>query len=58
MASDRVMRWRLLLEEYGPRFVHDAGVKNVLADTISRIPYGDDDDPPEESCASINGDNE
>ena len=54
MASDRVMRWRLLLEEYGPTFKHVKGVDNVVADAISIIPIEDDEDPPEELCAAIN----
>jgi hypothetical protein len=37
MASDRVMRWRLLIEEYGPEFQHVAGEKNVVADALSRL---------------------
>ena len=36
MSSDRVMRWRLLLEEFGPEFRHIPGEKNVVADTLSR----------------------
>ena len=31
------MRWRLLLEEYGPHIHHIAGVDNIVADTLSRI---------------------
>ena len=33
--SDRVMRWQLLLEEYGPHFEYIPGEKNIVADALS-----------------------
>jgi hypothetical protein len=36
-CSDRIIRWRLLLEEYAPTFTHINGVKNVVADALSRL---------------------
>jgi hypothetical protein len=30
--NDRITRWRLLLEEYGPKYVHIAGKNNIVAD--------------------------
>ena len=33
--SQRVMRWRLILEEFGPDIKHIKGEDNVVADTIS-----------------------
>ena len=36
-ASDRVMRWILLLEEFGIQTIHIKGEKNVVADTLSRL---------------------
>ena len=34
----RVMRWRLILEEFGPTIQHIDGVENIVADTLSRLP--------------------
>ena len=34
---DRVMRWRLLLEEYGPELKYLEGHKNIVADALSRL---------------------
>ena len=39
-TSDRVYRWRLLLEEFGPEVVWIKGVHNTVADAISRLDYG------------------
>ncbi len=39
MTSDRVYRWRLLLEEYGPKIVYIKGIHNTIADAISRLEY-------------------
>ena len=33
------MQWQLILEEFGPHIKHIAGVKNIVADTLSRLPY-------------------
>ena len=35
--TDRVMRWRLLLEEYGPELKYLEGHKNIVADALSRL---------------------
>ena len=37
-ATQRVMRWRLLLEEYGAKFLYKSGPVNVVADALSRVP--------------------
>jgi transposase InsO family protein len=35
--NQRIVRWRLLLEEFGPEYVHIAGKDNVVADALSRL---------------------
>ena len=37
ISSNRVMRWRLIIEEYGPDFFNIPGPKNIFADTLSRL---------------------
>jgi hypothetical protein len=37
LSDDRITRWRLLLEEYGPKYVHIAGKNNIVADALSRL---------------------
>jgi len=36
--SDRVMRWRLFIEEYSPDLRYIKGENNVVADALSRLP--------------------
>jgi len=38
LQTDRVLRWRLLLEEYGVDIRYIKGVKNIVADVLSRYP--------------------
>jgi transposase InsO family protein len=35
--TDRVMRWRLILEEYGPELIYIKGTSNIVADALSRL---------------------
>ena len=35
--TNRVMRWRLIIEEYGPDIKYIEGPKNVVADALSRL---------------------
>ena len=37
LASARLRRWRMLLEEFGPKVEHVQGQKNVVADALSRL---------------------
>jgi len=41
LSSDRLVRWRLLLEEYGAEYEHIKGTKNVVADALSRLPMSE-----------------
>jgi len=34
---ERVLRWRLLIEEFNPKLVHLTGHKNMVADALSRL---------------------
>ncbi|MGH7973989.1 MAG: RNase H-like domain-containing protein, partial [bacterium] len=40
-TSDRVLRWRLLIEEFHPAIVYVKGNMNVEADALSRLPLDD-----------------
>jgi hypothetical protein len=41
-TSDRVMRWQLFLEVYGPEFQYIKGEKNIVADALSRLDKTDE----------------
>ena len=41
--TERVMRWRLILEEYGPELHYIKGSKNIVADALSRLEINDHD---------------
>ena len=43
--TERVMRWRLILEEYSPELVYIQGSKNVVADALSRLEIKDNKEP-------------
>jgi hypothetical protein len=40
-ASDRAVCWLVLLQEYGVSFEYLPGVKNVVADALSRLDMDD-----------------
>jgi hypothetical protein len=37
-STQRVLRWRLLLEEYGCDYFYKQGSRNLVADALSRVP--------------------
>ena len=37
-SSDRILRQRLVIEEYGAEIKNIPGIKNTAADSLSRIP--------------------
>ena len=37
LASGRLIRWRMIIEEFGPKFEHIQGEKNKVADALSRL---------------------
>ena len=39
--SQRVVRWRLILEEFGPDIQHIKGEDNIVADAISQLPMSE-----------------
>ena len=41
--TERVMRWRLLLEEFGPKLTYIKGPNNVVADALSRMSLTEED---------------
>jgi hypothetical protein len=45
-TSDRVMRWRLLIEELGPEFKYIQGKHNLIADALSCLEMEDYYDEP------------
>jgi len=39
LTSERVARWRILLEEYAPEIIYIKGIHNTIADAISQLDY-------------------
>jgi hypothetical protein len=39
LTSDRVFRWRFLLEEYAPKIIYIKGIQNTVADAILQLDY-------------------
>ncbi len=41
LTSNRVLRWRLYIEEYNPELIHLPGEKNIVANALSRLEKSD-----------------
>ncbi len=39
LTLDQVYRWRLLLEEYGPKIIYIKGIRNTIADAVLQLEY-------------------
>jgi hypothetical protein len=52
--SQCVMRWRLILEEFGPNIQHIPGVDNIVADTLSRLPSANTDRAEDDTSPETN----
>lgn len=48
IRNSRVMRWRLLLEDFAPTFHYIQGEKNDEADALSRLPFFDTTTPDDD----------
>ena len=46
--TEHVMRWRLVLEEYGPELIYIKGESNIIADALSRIDLNSNQTPTTE----------
>ena len=50
---ERVMRWRLILKEYGPELRYIKGESNLVADALSRLDMIATHPPTEEEVANL-----
>jgi len=41
--TERVMHWRLLLEEFGPKLTYVKGANNIVADALSRLEIAEEE---------------
>ena len=47
--TNRVLRWRLILEQYGPDIKYIKGEKNIVADAQSRLPLNGNQETTQKS---------
>lgn len=52
-TTERVMRWRLIIEEFGPELIYLQGKRNIVADALSRIESIDTIDPDNQQFESL-----
>ena len=43
ISSNRIMTWRMLCEEFSPIFHYIRGPDNIIADTLSRLPFEEEE---------------
>ena len=61
LNTDIILRWRIILNEYGPDIEYVKGDKNIVVDTLSRLPLNGNQDTTqkstyqEENVSEING---
>jgi hypothetical protein len=48
--TDRVMRWRMILEEYAPELIYIKGTHNIVADALSCLEL---EEPPESNYSEL-----
>ena len=46
LNTQRVLRWRVFIEEYGPKFAYVKGQDNIIADFFSRTPLAEGKEAP------------
>ena len=46
LNTQRVLRWRVFIEEYGPKFSYVKGQDNIIADFFSRTPLSEGKEAP------------
>ena len=53
MASDCVMRWRIIIEAYSPNLLYIPGPENIITHALSRLPIINSHEDQEENqlCA-------
>ena len=51
--TERVMRWRLIPEEYNPVLMYIQGSRNIVADALSRLDIVDPDNPIKPDMLSL-----
>ena len=47
--NDRVLRWRLIIEDYGPYIEYIKGDKNIVADALWRFPVNRNQETTQDS---------